>query len=214
MDCEAVLLTNSRNAFNSFNRRAALLNIHNLCPFLAIILTNCYQSDVPLFIDDNIIFSSEGTTQGDPLAMVMYAIGILPLIHCLNRTSVHQVWYADNAAALGSCPQYNPGGRSFGVMVLYLDTMQSPLSLWLIVKREIEDTACSVFGDIDINVTSEWVSRLEKFTTVAQTQPHVSFSGLIHGFFNKLVYLCRTTLGVCQHIHPLEDCLRRRLIPF
>ena len=71
-DCEAVLLADARNAFNSLNRRAALLNIHNLCPSLAIVLTNCYRLDVPLFIDDDIIFSSEGTTQGDPLAMVMY----------------------------------------------------------------------------------------------------------------------------------------------
>ena len=30
--------------------------------------------------------------------------------------------------------------------------------------------------------------------------------------FNKIVYLCRTTPGVCEHIHPVEDCLRR-LIP-
>ena len=88
-DCEAVLLANARNAFNPHNRRAALLNIHNLCPSPAIILTNCYQSDVPLFIDDNIIFSWEGTTQRDPLAMVMYAIGVLPLIHHLNQPSVH-----------------------------------------------------------------------------------------------------------------------------
>ena len=42
-----------------------------------------------------------GTTQEDPLAMVMYAIGILPLIHHLNQFSVHQVWYADDATALG-----------------------------------------------------------------------------------------------------------------
>ena len=171
--------------------------------------------------------------------MAMYAIGILPLIHHLNRTSVHQVWYADDAAALGKLftirswwEELQCHGPLFGY---YLKSTKS----WLIVKREIEETACSVFADIDINITSEghqylwspigsehyisnfikdkiseWVSQLEKFTTVAQTQPHASLSGLIHGFFNKLVYLCRTTLGVCQHIHPLEDCLRRRLIPF
>ena len=100
-NCEAVLLGDARNAFNSLNRCAALLNVHNLCPSLAIVLTNCYRLDVPLFIDDDIIFSLEGTTQEDPLAMVMYAIGILPLIHHLNQFSIHQVWYADDAAAVG-----------------------------------------------------------------------------------------------------------------
>ena len=101
-DCEAVLLADARNAFNSLNRRAALLNIHNLCPSLAIVLTNCYRLDVPLFIDDDIIFSSEGTTQGDPLAMVMYICDRdTPSHHYLNQFSIHQVWYADDAAAVG-----------------------------------------------------------------------------------------------------------------
>ena len=56
------------------------------------------------------------------------------------------------------------------------------------------------------------MSQLEKLTTVAQTQPHTSYSALTHGFFNKIVYLCHTTPGVYEHIHPVEDCLRRRLI--
>ena len=55
------------------------------------------------------------------------------------------------------------------------------------------------------------MSQLEKLTTVAQTQPHTSYSALTHGFFNKIV--CRTTPGVYEHIHPVEDCPRRRLIP-
>ena len=39
----------------------------------------------------------EGTTQGDPLAMVMYAIGIIPLIQRVN-IEARQIWYADDAS--------------------------------------------------------------------------------------------------------------------
>ena len=78
-----------------------MLNSTKCTQFIAIILTNCYRLDVPFFIDGDVIFSLEGTTQGDPLEMVMYAIGILPLIHHLNQFSVQQVWYADDTAALG-----------------------------------------------------------------------------------------------------------------
>jgi len=53
---------------------------------LATILTNTYRKHPELFIDGETLFSCEGTTQGDPLAMAMYAIGILPsLISKDNR---------------------------------------------------------------------------------------------------------------------------------
>uniref|UniRef100_A0A1X7V2T7 Reverse transcriptase domain-containing protein n=1 Tax=Amphimedon queenslandica TaxID=400682 RepID=A0A1X7V2T7_AMPQE len=101
VECEAVLFVDASNAFNSLNRNLALINIKNLCPSLSTILINCYRLEVPLSIDGEIMFSAEGTTQGDPLAMAMYAIGILPLIRLLHKYTVSQVWYADDAAALG-----------------------------------------------------------------------------------------------------------------
>ena len=51
---------------------------------LAPILVNTYRQDAFLFTGGHTIFSSEGTTQGDPLAMAMYAIGTLPLIDKLQ----------------------------------------------------------------------------------------------------------------------------------
>ena len=49
--------------------------------------------------------SREGVPQGDPLDMVAYGIGILPLIKNLKAefTDVTQPWYADDAGALGKC---------------------------------------------------------------------------------------------------------------
>ena len=77
---DGVLLVDASNAFNCLNRRVALANINNLCPALVTVLTNTYRSEHKFFIDGECIPSREGTTQGDPLTMAMYAMATLPLI--------------------------------------------------------------------------------------------------------------------------------------
>ena len=45
----------------------------------------------------------EGVTQGDPLAMIAYGIGVIPLIRDLQGTHprVTQPWYVNDAGAGG-----------------------------------------------------------------------------------------------------------------
>ena len=52
----------------------------------------------------SILHSRKEVTQGDPLAMIAYGIGILPLIKNLKRAipDVIQPWYTDAAGALGT----------------------------------------------------------------------------------------------------------------
>ena len=92
------------DASNTFNRKAALHNISILCPPLSLILINTYRAPVRMIVvGSGEILSTEGTTQGDPLAMAMYAVAILPLIHKLrkNLPDVKQVCYADDAKVQG-----------------------------------------------------------------------------------------------------------------
>ena len=51
-----------------------------------------------LFVNGQSIPSKEGTTQGDPLTMAMYAIGTQRMTHKLHGIDKH-VWYADDSAA-------------------------------------------------------------------------------------------------------------------
>ena len=89
-EAEAVILVDTSNAFNSLNRQVALHNITRLCGPLATILINTYREPTELFADGEVFFSREGTTQGDPLAMAMYAIATVPLINKL-RGNVTQI---------------------------------------------------------------------------------------------------------------------------
>ncbi len=72
-----MLLVDATNAFNSLNRQVALRIIRRLSPTLATILINNYRSPTELFVDGKTLLSQEGTTQGDPLAMPMYALAII-----------------------------------------------------------------------------------------------------------------------------------------
>ena len=103
-ECEGLLLVDASNAFNNLNHQLALINISHLCPALSRVLINTYTSDTMLVLDDDTILSSEGTTQGDPLAMAMYVIATVPLINQLHH-SARQVWYANDAATCDSLLQ-------------------------------------------------------------------------------------------------------------
>ena len=49
------------------------------------------------------LISAEGTTQGDPLSMSLYAINLQPLITRLHVSSAaKQYWFADDATRSGS----------------------------------------------------------------------------------------------------------------
>ena len=146
-DAEAVILVDASNTFNSLNWQAVLFNIHHLCPSFSTVLINTYRSDVNLFIGGKTLLSEKGTTQGDSLAMLMYALGTVPLINALRDDHIKQVWYADDATACGSLMDIRRWwdrlvsiGPDFGYF-------PNPLKTCLIVKDSSYDPAVSIFRD-------------------------------------------------------------------
>ena len=106
-----VLLVDACNAFNQLNRRVALYNVSLLCPPLAANLVNTYRANAMLFVDGATLFSCEGTTQGDPLALVFYALATLPLIEaCKVTTMTGEVWFAMMLLGVGLSLPFGLGG--------------------------------------------------------------------------------------------------------
>ena len=80
-DIDAVLLINASNAFNSLNRAATLHNITVLCPSIATYALNTYRRHARLFVmGGKEPLSAEGTTQGEAVAISLYAASLPPLI--------------------------------------------------------------------------------------------------------------------------------------
>ena len=67
-------------------------------PTLATVLINTYREPA---IDGECILSQEGPTQGDPLAMQLHALDLLPLIWQAAWADTVQSWFADYFTGAG-----------------------------------------------------------------------------------------------------------------
>ena len=84
--------------------------VRSECPSGAQFTFNCYRHWATLDVRDigdgsgHFLHSKEGVTYGDPLAMIAYGRGVLPLIRELKEAHpcVTQPWYADDAGAGGT----------------------------------------------------------------------------------------------------------------
>ena len=105
------LFIDARNTLNGENRTSMLWAVRHEWPSGAQFTFNCYRHWATLVVRDigdgsgHFLHSKEGVTQGDPLAMITYGIGVLPLIRELQDTHPRatQPWYADDTGA-GTSP--------------------------------------------------------------------------------------------------------------
>ena len=135
-------------------------NVCILCPVLASKLTNTYRTPSRLFINDDPILSCEDTTQGDPLAMAMYAISMLPLIHNL-KGDVVQVWYANDASACGRASELREWWDRLKSTEPLFGYHPKPSKTWLVVKPEHHPAAEAHFESTRVNITTQGQRYLE-----------------------------------------------------
>ncbi|MDA8002339.1 MAG: reverse transcriptase domain-containing protein, partial [Alphaproteobacteria bacterium] len=234
---EGLLFVDATNAFNTLNRETAMRNIQVLCPSLANVVLNTYRLPPSVYINGEAIVSKEGTTQGDPLAMSMYAIAVLPLILELENLA-KQLWFADDAAAAGRLRTLKQWwdtlverGPKYGYFV-------NPSKTWLVVKECHLESAKATFSGSGVHITTDgkrylgsyvgpddmkdsflqakvqsWILELEELTLVANSQPHAAFCAFTHGIVNKWRYLLRTTGQTEDSLQPLEDAIRHKFAP-
>ena len=86
---QSLMLLDAANAFNSVNLEAALLNAGREWPRGSTFFFNSYQSPSELFFQgsNESLFSYEGTTQGDPLSILLYGMALMPMIRRLRNPS-------------------------------------------------------------------------------------------------------------------------------
>ena len=246
-DCDAVLLVDATNAFNSINRKTMLHNISIKCPSLATYVNNTYGEPSNLYIHNSnsgnigkVLKSAEGTTQGDPVAMAMYAIGMSVLQDVIGheKTNVKQVAYADDLSGAGKISDLKKWWgmiRDNGPIIGYTPNATKSV---LIVKPEKYDRALEVFSDSGLIVTkkgqrhlgaiigteefkkeyigekvSEWVKEIEVLSDIAKTEPHAAYSAYTHGLQHRWNFVMRTIPGISPLLRPLENAIKNIFLP-
>ena len=107
-------------------------------------------------MDGEVLYSSEGTTRGDLLAMPMYALATIPLIKKLqcHLADVSQVWYADDASAAGKIDKLGEWWSQLSTQGPKYGYFANATKTWLVTKVKHLATATASFADTGVQVTS------------------------------------------------------------
>ena len=233
-DTEGVIQVDASNAFNSINRKILLHNTKIICPQFATYIYNSYCAPARLFIvGGKEIKSREGTTQGDPIAMAAYGIGLTPLLVILSRGEADEAWkqvaFADDISGVGKLIFLRVWWdliNKYGPLLGYFPKASKS---WLTVKTEHLNSAEEMFQGTGINITDhgrkhlgavigsimykeeyvreiveEWKTSIKKLTNIAKTQPQAAYSCYVKGFMHKFTYFMRTIPDISRLLRPLD----------
>ncbi len=238
------LLVDAKNAFNEGNRTVMLWTVRHKWPSGARFTFNCYRHWSVLVVrypngHALMIFSKEGVTQGDPLAMVAYGLLLLPLIRSLKSElpDVNQPWYADDSGA----------GGSFAGIRKYFALLQEkgpkrgyhpePTKSILVVQEHNKAAAEIAFKDLGFTIvtgtrylggfigsetdqsdwvkskTSDWADAVRELSLVAHRYPQSAYTGLQKSLQQEWQFLQRITDGLGGEFHGVEEALSTSFLP-
>ena len=235
---EGALFADASNAFNRLNRSVCLQNVQRLCPPLAPALVNTYRSPARLFSNGETILSCEGTTQGDPLAMPMYALGTVPLIREASIAEALQSWYADDSAAASTIKRLR---KWWSILLdrgpLYGYFTNATKSV-LLVNPQHEAEARKLFSDTEVQIRTDgfrhlgavlgteefcktyvstkvqkWSHEISVLSQYALSHPQAAYTAFCNGVKHEWSFVARTIPATGPLFEPIEDAVRLQLIP-
>jgi hypothetical protein len=238
------LLVDARNAFNELNRTAMLWTVRHEWPSGARFAFNCYRHHSTLMIRHNngtgvTIPSREGVTQGDPLAMVLYGLAVLPLVRQLKREFplVEQPWYADDAAAGGQFSALHKQFRRLQELGPSFGYFAEPSKSFLIVQPQQLDRAKAFFKDMAITVETghrylgsyigdqgpldvwlrskvhTWAEAVKALARVAKTHPQSAYSALQRALQQEWQFVQRVVQGCGASFEELKAAIDDQFLP-
>jgi len=234
-DVEAVLQVIVNNALNCLSHQVVLRNISILCvhPLLESWLIHI-ERILSFILMATLYFPQEGTTQGDPLVMPMYALGVVSEIgwywcfsdvvcgQCLSKGLL-----TNKVSVLGEITWF--------VWDLTMDIFQMLLGPALLSSDNIYVKLGFCFMAlvwsslilVGVTLALYWILRnfwtvmfktrflhgWVKLSEIAITQSQAAYMAFTHVFLHHWLYISRTALMISELFHPLDDVLILRFLP-
>ena len=205
---------------------------------------HCYRHQVQLIFWQPgkgciVMQSKEGVTQGDPLAMVLYGLTLLPLTEALQEAepTVLQPWYPDDTAAIGWVLRIARFMKMLKFLGPHRGYFPEPAKSIIICKpehRKAVETALAEFnfryeeghhyvggfiGTTDAKLAwlkpkiEAWVYGVQELASVAKHFPQTAHAGLTMSLQSEWQYLQRVCKGIGQEFGPVEEAIRQDFLP-
>lgn len=233
-----MLLVDANNAFNSVNRQLALWQARIYWPHCARFLYNTYNGHAELVIrnSDTRMYSKEGVTQGDPLAMPLYALATLPIINKLKKEqNTLQAWYADDSSAQGNFKSLRKWWEQICNIGPQYGYLPQPKKTILIVSETDKNKAQQIFKGTNITINTgsrflgsyigkgkedfirnevkQFITVIDKLTHICKDSPQAAYTALTKAAQFKWSFLQRVIADCNEFCEPLTHALRTNFMP-
>ena len=192
-----------------------------------------------IVVDANeILYSREGVTQGDPRSTFIYAVATLPLISHIGRPNVGtDIRYADDASAcaplhdlvdwfttllrLGPSYGYYPEPKKCVLVVNHdhltiASELFKPFGVNIATSHRLLGTPIGCVDRVNAYIKKcviDWVFLIKKLVLVAESQLQLAYSALTGSVQCQWTYLRRVTLDCGQFFNMLESTISGQLLP-
>ena len=203
---------------------------------------NCYSLPSRLFVIGGFeIKSCEGTTQGDPIAMSVYAIAIIPLMLMvleITSNSSEMLAYADDFTAGGTIESLKYWWDTLCKLGPKFGYYPQASKTWLIVKDAYVKKSNEIFKNSSIQTTSTgqrhlgavigtteykqeymnekittWIEEIRMLSEIAKTEPQSAYICFTSGFKHKITYYMRTIPNISHLLQKIDDVILANFIP-
>ena len=241
-----VLLIDAKNGFNEISRKAMLWTVRHLWPSGAIFTFNCYRHASRLLLrssngEARYITSREGVQQGDPIAMLLFALATVPLIKTI-REEVQKLRaipsFADDLSMFGPISAIIEGMKLLLKLGPARGYYPEPSKSIFIPQHPDQLQECkSLLSNFNFNFkpghrylggfigskderekwlkekVEEWSYEINHYIESAKIHPQSAYTGFTRSMQAKFTFVQRVVPDTAKFFQPIEKKITQEFLP-